>query len=393
MIHITTSKLLRWLLIIWAFTGIGCLLITPLLYARWDGFLEQGEVTFSAVSWLLSQGHPLYTDLAAAERYSLQHGPVIYLVIGSVMKVLGPSYTTAKMANVVALLLSLVVSWLCFSKLTNKKVALYALGLESWLLLHWPYAYLARPDSLIVLCVVISLYIATTKENKLVLILGTAVPLGIMANLKIHGFAYFLPIMAILWPRLGWRNLLYVGALALMIGIAPFLLPEISFTNYTLWLQASVSHGILWHNIFAKVLLLTELVIILVAVGVIYRINLRDFYSRNRRLLTTFLLSLIIPVIVGSKAGSGTNHLMPFIPVFIYVMVLLINDIRQTAYLALPIRGTGAIKLSYFLLVLVFITTTAGGINGERRALKPILSYKKAKILQQLKSIEDRYAG
>lgn len=238
------SKLLKYSLIIWSLVGIALLTLTSLLYLNWNGFIEQGEITFSTVSYLFSEGYPIYVAIDAAEQYSIQHGPIIYIIIGSFMELMGPSYLTAKLANITALLLTIIISWLWYSNVLNKKTALFLLGLECWCLLHWTYSYLSRPDSIMLLCMTVGTYIAATKRSRLWLILGTAIPLGIMINLKIHGFIYFLPILALIYQYLSWKDFLKLGCITIILAIAPFLLPQVSLENYFMWLTMSLSHGI-----------------------------------------------------------------------------------------------------------------------------------------------------
>jgi len=350
-------------------------------------------VTFSTVSWLIVHGHPLYTDLAAAERYSLQHGPAIYLIVGSIMKMLGPGYITAKLATVAAFLIVILISWIWFSKCLSRHLAFILLGLESWVLLHWPYAYLVRPDAIMLLCVIVSMYIVTTRQNRWLLILGTAIPLGIMVNLKIHGLFYFVPILAIVYQQIGLRSILLIGGLSLLMGIAPFLLPQISGTNYSVWLVESIHHGFKWQNFIAKIVLGFVLFLIPVATGIVFGVDLGAFYRRNRLLILTLLVSSIIPAIVGSKAGSGTNHLIPFIPILMYVMILLIADIKKRCH-PLPevVRTRLAVCLGRAILIVIAILITVSGFNGEKRIFKHFASDRTA-IFKEIQSIEALYTG
>ena len=103
---------LKKLLLAWAVAGILLALVTSTMYLLWPGFGEQGEVNFASVAWLVSNGQPLYTDMDAAARYSLQHGPIVYLLIGGIMQLLGPSYVTAKLSSVVMFWLILLLSFI-----------------------------------------------------------------------------------------------------------------------------------------------------------------------------------------------------------------------------------------------------------------------------------------
>lgn len=395
--HLTTAG--KRFLLIWSLMGIVLAIVTAFLYLTWSGFGEQGEVNFAAVSWLLYNGHPLYTDVASADRYSLQHGPIVYLITGGVMKVLGPTYITAKLSGIIMLLLSLLVSFFWFSKLTSKSIAVCLLGLEVWILFHWHNSFYIRPDSTMLLCVISSMYIVTTVKHRMTLILGTAISLGILVNLKIHGILYFVPIMSLLYRRLNIKELFSIGGLALLFGAIPFLLPQISLENYIIWIRQSVYTEVqdpaaTLRNFWSKLLIIAELCLVPISIGVIRNIDLRDFYNRNKMLINTTLLSLFIVSIIGSKPGSGTNHLMPFMPIYCYILLLLVTDTRDKGSLS-PTIGKNKFreKLCYMIVALVLLSITSSAIGKEIGLLKPIFKYDRTALLQELSSIEALYKG
>jgi hypothetical protein len=100
-----------------------------------------------------------------------------YLVNVALMKLFGPSYLTAKLAGVSALLVSVGLSWYWLNRLTDRTSAICLVGLEVWLLLHWQQSFMSRPDSLLLLAIMVSMHAVTTCQRKLPLILGIAVPI------------------------------------------------------------------------------------------------------------------------------------------------------------------------------------------------------------------------
>jgi len=391
---ITVNKFLRGLLNIWSLCGMIILLCTAYFYLGWSGFGEQGEVNFASVSWLLYQGYPLYTDIDFPARYSLQHGPIIYILAGGIMKMLGPSFITAKLSGIIALLCAVVISWVWFAKLIDKKSAFLLVGLETWILFHWHHIYFIRPDSMMLLCVVVSMYLITTKQNRWVLILALTIPLAIMANLKIHGVIYFLPIIVIAYPRLGLKNLSYAGCLALLLATLPFFVPQIYWNNYLLWLFQSIYHGFSISNLIPKVMMLIVLFLLPITIGTIYGVNMRSFYVRNKPTILTLLCSALVISIIASKGGSGTNHLIPFVPIVCYLIVLLVCERKKAdGHLRVVVRPTFSTKLSSILLALVLVVITVSGISTEKRLFKMIVASDKIEMAQELQSIAKFYPG
>lgn len=391
---ITVNKFLRGFLTIWSICAIAVLLGTAFLYLRWIGFAEQGEVNFASVSWLLYQDYPLYTDIDFPARYSLQHGPIVYLLAGGIMKLLGPSMITAKLSGIIALLFAILFSWRWFSKMLDKQQAFLLVGLETWILFHWHHIFFIRPDSMMFLCVVVSMYLITTQQNRWVLILALAIPLAIMANLKIHGAIYFLPIIVIAHPYLGLKNLSYAGCLALLMATLPFFVPQISWGNYLLWLFQSIYHGFSISNLIPKVMMLSMLFLLPITIGTIYGVNMRSFYVRNKPTILTLLFSALIISIIASKSGSGTNHLIPFVPIVCYLIILLAREQKKTNG-DRPVVITPAVltSVSSILLALLLVVITVSGIATEKRLFRMIFASDKIEMTQDLQSIAKLYPG
>jgi len=389
-----TKEKIRGLLNVWSLCGLLLLLCTIVLYVRWSGFGEQGEVNFATVSWLLYQGYPVYTDVDFAARYSLQHGPIVYFIAGGLMKLFGPSYITAKLSGILAVTLSIGISWAWFSKLIGKQYAFLLVGLETWILFHWHHIYFIRPDSMMLLCVVVGMYIITTKEKGLWLILGLAIPLAVMANLKIHGILYFLPLIAIAYERLGLKKLLYTGGLTLLLVMLPFLVPQVSLNNYIMWLSQSLHHGFSFRNFLPKIYMVLVLFLIPITIGTMYGVNMRSLYLRNRSVILASLFSLTVISIIASKGGSGTNHIMPFVPIFSYFIALIISEVkeRDNGRLIL-VNSSFSTKLSSITLMLILVIMTASGIATEGRFLKLIATNDRRAIVQDVQSIEKVYSG
>lgn len=377
-----------------AFSAIALMIVTAFGYLMWTGFGEQGEVQFASVSALLYQGYPLYTTIDGAGRYSLQHGPIVYLVAGAVMQLFGASYITVKLAGAMAPALVLLISWIWFSKITTKKYAFLFLGLQTWILFHWHHIFYIRPDSLMLLMVVVSMAIVTTTEKKWLLVLGTAIPMGIMLNLKIHGFLYFFPIMGFVYQRTGLRYFAHISGLAITVGVLPFLMPQISFGNYLSWVTQSVHHGFAFKNFVSKIAMLFVLFIIPYALAVLNGVSLSSFFKRHKFVVTPLLISLFITSVIASKVGSGTNHLMPYLPIIIYYTIILFNDM-QAGFLQNVKYSKIFVGTNYLLLGIIILVILSSGFTREYNFFKMMHedNNNSGVILNEIQSIEKQFAG
>lgn len=392
---IKANKWINFSLTVWALIGIAILFTVSLIYLWRTVLLDHaGEVTISAVSWLLYHGSPLYTTLDAPERYSLQHGPIIYLVVGGIMKLLGPSIFTAKLSSLLSLLAINVISWYWFRRFFNSKTSLWLLGLEVWLLLKYYYLYLVRDDALMVLCTLVGIYFATTKRGRASAILGMALSFGVLVNLKVHGILYAIPALTLVYQRFGRKALFLSLGCLVCIFMLPFLLPNISFVNYVQWLTLSTEHG-LSSKIFIGNLSMAILFCLLpLTLAIHLRCNITQFFKENKSFIGALGVTLLLVAIIGSKRGSGSHHLAPIIPMIMYVVVLVVQ------YRTANIGNYNSPKFSWgyrignLLGFIVLITLMFNAANGQGR----IIRYMEVNILKQARIeevhfIQAKYQG
>lgn len=395
--QIKTRSFLEKLLLAWAAAGIVLALVTSAMYLLWPGFGEQGEVNFASVAWLVSNGQPLYTDVDAAQRYSLQHGPIVYLLIGGIMQLLGPSYLTAKLSGVVMFWLILALSFSMFKRAGGTRNALLFTGLEAWLLFHWHNSCYIRPDAMLVVCMLISLYAISCIRNKTLMLAICAVTFGVMINLKIHGVIYLLPLLVLLTKYLTVKRFLAASFLMAIVGGLPFLLPQVSLENYLFWIQTSVQMAAgdpasTLRNFAPKLAAIFILALFPYCFAVVRGIDLICFYRHNRKVLAAMFIGVLAAAIIGSKPGSGTNHLMPLIPFYCYLLLRLSQE-KLVADLAVNTGRIWRRRISGIVLGVLFLLVTLGGAHKEMTLLKMAATDDRRPVLQELAELENAYAG
>ena len=388
---------LKKLLLAWAVAGILLALVTSTMYLLWPGFGEQGEVNFASVAWLVSNGQPLYTDMDAAARYSLQHGPIVYLLIGGIMQLLGPSYVTAKLSGVVMFWLILLLSFILLKKVADWRKALIFTGLQTWLLFHWHNSCYIRPDAMLVVCMLVSLYAITSIKNKTLMLVICAAAFGFIINLKVHGVIYLLPLLIVLQNRLTWKRLITLVLMTMVVIALPFLLPQISFSNYILWIQTSVhmaanDPGSTLRNFIPKIVAILVLGLIPYCLAVLRSISIRKFYLHNKKVLVALLFGVLAAAAIGSKPGSGTNHLMPLIPLYCYLLMRLSQE-KPVANVVASTTLAWKRRMSGLVLGVLFLLVTLGGAHKELTLLKMAAIDNRAPIQQELAEIEKSYVG
>lgn len=388
------NNAIRTALTILALIGVILICIVPTVYLISPVVLDHaGEVTMASIAWLLYSGQPLYTAIDAPERYSLEHGPVAYLVIGAVMKLLGPNIHTAKLASYLTLLTVTLVSWHLFNRYLDRRTAFWLLGLQTWLLLKYYYLYLARDDVLMVLCVVLSIYFSTTERPRLLVLVGTAVFLGILLNTKIHGILYAIPVLAILFQRLGFVPLLLTLGGMVGVGLLPFLLPTISLAHYLQWIFLAKQVGLSPKTCLGNLSMATLFAALPLSLAIYCGIDPRSFFRQNKFFIISLAITLVTVAIIGGKRGSGSHHLAPFIPTIMYLIVILTSHIPEAASRpAAPLGGATRGIIGRALLPLLFLAIVMGAINGQGRILHyMIVNSVDPAMVTELRQLQDKY--
>jgi hypothetical protein len=393
---IKLNKLIGFSLTVWALVGIAILFTVSFVYLWRIVLLDHaGEVTLSAVSWLLYNGSPLYTTVDAPERYSLQHGPIIYLVVGGIMKLLGPSILTAKLSSVVSLLAISAISWCWFKRFFDSKISLWLLGLEVWLFLKYYYLYLVRDDVLMVLCTLIGIYFVTTKRGRVSTILGVGLSFGILVNLKVHGILYAIPALTLVQQKFGRNTLLLSMGSVACVFMLPFLLPNISLVNYVQWVTLSTEHG-LSLKIFKGNLSMAILFCLLpLTLATYLECDLIKVFKGKKLFIGALGLTLLLVAIIGSKLGSGSHHLAPIIPMIMYVVVLVVQYSRTDKTCPSgSLRYSLVRRIGNVLGVLVFFTLLLNGANGQGRIIKYMqVNTVGQERIEELHYIQEKYQG
>ena len=390
---------LRYSLDLWAGAGLALIFLVGVRYWMWPGFIDHaGEITMTSVAWLLYEGHPLYTAMDAAERYSLQHGPLVYLLIGGFLKLFGPGFHSGKLVELLCLFSSLGLSWYWFKQNVGARTAFWLTGLEAWLLSKWYYLYLSRSDSMMLLLVLAALAGVTMARRRWSAVLGVAVSMGLLASCKVHEILWSLPVLLLLWRQQGGRAVVYAAALIAAVALAPFALPGISLIHYGQWLQGSVTHGISRAIALGNLSMLLLLFAFPAAASWGFLKEPGRFWrQREQGFLLAAVLAAAVPIaVVGSKAGSGSHHLAPLVPFLMFFLLQIIRKVREEGLLTErdAVAVPGRARWGYALVALLCIAVLLGGINGQGRILKYREFYSMDReMVAEFYELKNRYRG
>jgi hypothetical protein len=300
-------------------------------YASDPHFFDNAEPSVIAIGWLFHVGQPVYHLVDSAERYSHIYGPFAFIPHALVLAAFGPGIVTAKAMSAVAGIGSLALEYRALRLHDGLKRAVIFTGLCGLLLLLFRnYSFWTRPDPLELAALAASLWLANTGRND-VSAVATGLLSGVLWNVKFTGPLYSLPIFAMLHARTGWRGTLTAVGVALAVAGAPFVfLTNVSFANYLAWVRMSARTGLLlstlrqnleWAGFLSLPVLLSYYAV---------APALRRSGSEWRIVLVALLVGILGVVVAAAKPGAGPYHLIPFIPIVVFVSA------RQSAGVSSP---------------------------------------------------------
>jgi len=330
-------------------------------------FADHVEPNIASVSWLVTTGKDIYHGLNSADRYSLLYGPMLYIINGFALRMLGPSLFSAKISGVLAALLSVLCLFFTFQGITDSQTAfIYSAITILTLAMFDSISFWGRGDPLILLCVALGL-LSVTRGSTLVATGSIAIALGISLNLKIHSLIYFLPILIMLYLRSDIKHLFASIAASITLALVPFLVTSnISMVNYTQWLYQAGEHGLSLDMLKETLDFLIFFSVPILALGCLWCSHTYRFMKANKLYLSTLLISIAILLITASKPGAGRHHLIPLIPSLVYLAAILIAEIRKSSNQAMIRRIVPQIMI---IIISAFLVTTFKTAIGRQKSM------------------------
>jgi hypothetical protein len=344
---------------------IGIYAYTIILYLAYPGYKDHIERLVTDISWLAVHGRRIYPDWTTGDAYGMIYGPLLYFVNG-VFILLSPTIFMSKLPGIAACVAAVWFFWRSLRKkaIGRSTAFLFVAVLCAALLPQQQYPFCDRADSFLFL--IVSMTLAGITEwpiRRANFAVGALA--GIAAGFKLHGISYVAPAVLNLAAR-AENPIRRIRALATIGAVAAAVILLIHsnaamLTGYVKYLSAASRHGlsmdIFKDNVrFALCYTMPPVLLWIVRRPSIQR---EDFW-----LIGGLALSTVINVIIGSKPGAGYHHLMPLIPVYLYVTAIFLQ--APTTFSFAPIKQESFMAAILFSAFLLFGHTGLHTLNGLR---------------------------
>ena len=299
-----------------------------IVYVAYSNYIDDSEPAIVAASWLGWQGSPFYPPVETGDVYGVPYGPVLLQANGFILWLFGPSVAASKILGAGAFVTTQILAFVVFRRSGATFIeALTFVGtqclLQSAFNVEAVSAFGANANPPLFLVGEASILTAISRPtNANAAILGLAA--GVAMNLKLHGALYILPpfIFFLFQAESTMRlRLAVVSALTAAIALAaPFLLGNVSVLSYLHTLQLLSKHGIdRWMIERNLVFGMMSLIPILW----FYLLFAPRLPSGFGWFLTTAIVCIGVVSIIGAKPGSGTWHLLPFLPSLLWAFFIV----------------------------------------------------------------------
>lgn len=365
----------------WTLLSTVCIAVVSgcaLAYLALPVLFEDAETNIAAVSALAMRGGSIYPSMAAPERYALLYGPLTYLLHDPFFAVFGLSLFGFKIAGVFALGVSDLAIYRtlrAYAPAPQAWIGLGAVNLVFFRFLH--VEFWGRNDPLLVCLVAVALWVLVRTSDTCAVSIGAMAVAGI-ANLKISGLAYCLPIVVFAWVHRGFKIAALTTLLAAALFPLPFTLHQVSWTNYAAVLEVAGRHGLnagfLARNLqYSAVILLPALVL--------------SRRIRPTAAQTSYLLSIcaafLAASISGAKNGAGSYHLLPLIAPVVHFCFWLLRGAAETSRATEFTRVAVACALALVFYSANFVSAVARTYGWSTRGRA---------ALQEIAQLQQRFA-
>ena len=316
---------------------VAWLCFSSVYYASGIGYFDHAEPNIASVAAFWLRGFVIYHTKNSPYIYSLLYGPLPVLINALFQQISFNTIVASKIPGVIALIAGLICFY--FALIKNNISSSKAVVALALLCLGYCYftntAYWDRPDSYILLFVSLALWLLSVDTNiSIFKVVAIGLCVGSATACKIHGSLYFIPFLVLILtthakdPLRNQKTALLLGAAALG-AFWMFILHGIDLKPYIFWLCLATKQGLLFHSFKDNVQFAIPL---LLAVGACYA------FDDGIAIFASFAICILLLCIIGAKPGAGTHHIMPMIPVAIFLTALRYERVsvarRRVAQLA-----------------------------------------------------------
>jgi hypothetical protein len=279
-------------------------------YLIFPNYFDHAEPTVATIGQIVQAGGLAYPSGDQWQFIGLIYGPGIYLS-NSIAMLVGDPVLGSKLPGVLAYIASLLVLWYRLPSHISRSALVL-------IFFFYEFGFLNRPDSYLLLLSTLS--VALVLKSPSWGLLCTGILAGIATTFKFTGFLFFIPVTVLLLIQGHSFRQLWVAIFAgLTVALAPYALSSFSLANHLAYVQSlatqTLSEGLFQRNLAYS--LFSILPIAWLWTGVSKGTSLKNRYGVMILVMT---VTEFLVCVLASKPGAGPHHLLPGLPLKLWLM-------------------------------------------------------------------------
>ena len=280
-----------------------------LVYLIFPNYIDHAEPAVAVIGQIVAIGGQAYPSGADWQFNGLVYGPGLYLINALGTQLFDP-VVGSKVPSVLSYILSLILLWWLLP-------TTFARSMLVLTYLFYEFSFWNRPEAHLLFLSVLG--IALIERSRVMSITGMGLLAGIATSLKFTGFLFFVPMVFwLLLQKNNWYQLLLAVFLGISLAIFPYALPSFSYYNHVAYIQTLATQT-LESSLFLSNLAYTVFSLI----PIVWLWSSQRHVTSNKHLGFVILLDAFIELLIciaASKPGAGPHHLLPEIPIKIWLV-------------------------------------------------------------------------
>jgi len=311
-------------------------------YLIFPNYFDHAEPTVATLGQIVQEGGLAYPSGDQWQFMGLIYGPGIYLS-NSIAMLVGDPILGSKLSGALAYVVSLLVLW----QRLPSPISRSALVL---IFFFYEFGFWNRPESYLLLLSTLS--VALVLKSPSWGVLCTGILAGIATTFKFTGFLFFIPVTLLLLMQGHSLRQLWVAIFAgLAVALAPYALSSFSLSNHLAYVQSlasqTLSEGLFHRNIAYSLFSILPIAWLWTAMS-------KANSSKNHYgvMILVVIVTEFLVCVLASKPGAGPHHLLPGLPIKLWLIHELsrsqdVNGHRSLRFLGLVLWSMSLYYIAY----------------------------------------------
>jgi hypothetical protein len=350
------------------------LIVVAISYLFYPSYLDHVESSIASLGLIYQQKDQIYPLLSEYSMHGLMYGPLLAETQAFFELFNLPVVLSSKLSGVAAFVCSSVLLLGNFKNNFSRSYLIFLIPFGM-------FNYWNRAEPIFILLVTLTLILVRQSTIQITKIFFIGCLMGAASGLKIHAGIYIFAVI-LSRPELikGWtlqRGFTLLAGLFIVLT-AIYSPQQVSIFNFFSYLDLGRKHGI------SSTLLIENLAYISALLCPIIYLLIKGLGKKSKYFVPIILLIVVelVVVLIASKPGAGSHHLMPFIPIHAALIQDLLDEI--------PAHHPPLLQFKFGLLIIGFMSfITPLVLVGKIIMQYPLQS----ELKKEIEIIKEKYPG